>query len=73
VDVVITDLVLLDMSGLSLKERLVHSAPRTKTLFVTGLTENKEALAGVLPPGAFVLGKPYTPEDLARSVREVVG
>jgi CheY-like chemotaxis protein len=72
VDVVVTDLVLLDMSGISLKDRLLALAPGVKVLFVTGLAENPDALAGILPRDAFVMGKPYTPEELARSVREVV-
>jgi CheY-like chemotaxis protein len=71
VDLVITDLVLLDMSGPTLKERLLVLAPGIQALFLTGVAGNEEALAAVLPKDALVLAKPYTPEELARSVREV--
>ena len=73
VDLLVTDLMLLDMSGLSLAERLRAISPSAKTVFVSGLAENSEALAGILPRDAVVLPKPFSPEDLARTVREVVG
>jgi len=60
------------MSGLELATRLAVVAPEVRRLLVSGHAES-----AVLPPGladgsvAF-LAKPFTPERLARKVREVL-
>jgi CheY-like chemotaxis protein len=71
-DIVVSDVIMPGMSGLELATRLAVVAPEVRRLLVSGHAES-----AVLPPGladgsvAF-LAKPFTPERLARKVREVL-
>jgi signal transduction histidine kinase/CheY-like chemotaxis protein len=74
IHLVVTDVVMPEMAGPALVERLAVSRPDARVLFVSGYTE--DAMIGrsaePLQPVAF-LPKPYTPGILAQKVREVLG
>jgi PAS domain S-box-containing protein len=69
---VVTDVVMPDMNGRELAERLAVSHPGLKVLFASGYAE--EAVAGDWIQRARIqfIAKPYTPEGLAAKVREVL-
>jgi CheY-like chemotaxis protein len=68
----ITDVVMPEMTGRELAERLRAMRPTLACLFTSGYTANVIAHHGVLDEGVRFLQKPYTREELAHTVREVL-
>ncbi len=71
-DLLVTDVVLPGMNGKELSERLTKVRPDLKVLFISGYTADVIAERGVLERGVAFLHKPFTPEELAAKVREVL-
>lgn len=71
-DVLITDVVMPQMSGRELQKRLAEHCPGIRCLFMSGYTENVIAHHGVLEKGVYFLQKPFSTADLARKLREVL-
>ena len=72
IDIVITDVVLPGINGREVVEKLRVEMPAVKALFTSGYTEDVIAHHGVLDKGVQFIGKPYTQQDLARKVRQVL-
>ena len=60
------------MRGPELASRVMALRPSLKVLYVSGLAGKTVVCEGAVIPGAVVLYKPFTAEDLARKVREVL-
>ena len=71
-DLLITDVIMPGMNGRVLAERAAVLLPTIRVLFVSGYTEDLIADRGVLKTGIEFLAKPYSIEQLARRVREVL-
>ena len=71
-DLLITDVVMPGMSGPDLVARLTARRPGLRVLFVSGYSENDISDQGIIHPGIQFLEKPFTPNALARKVREVL-
>jgi two-component system cell cycle sensor histidine kinase/response regulator CckA len=72
IELLLTDVVLPDMNGRELAERVRAARPGSKVLYTSGYTDEIKILAGVTGPGTLFLPKPYDPTGLLRSVREVL-
>ena len=72
IHLLITDVIMPEMSGRQLAERLKDRRPELKVLFVSGYADDAIVRHGILEPGIAFLQKPFSPESLARKVREVL-
>ena len=72
IHLLLSDVVLAQMTGTELSRRLMPLRPEMKVLFISGYTEEAIIHQGVLEEGTAFLQKPFTPNVLARKVREVL-
>ena len=67
-----TDIVMPNMNGRKLADQALQARPELKLLFTTGFTRNAVVHNGVLDHGVNFLAKPFTIDQLAAKVREVL-
>jgi nitrogen-specific signal transduction histidine kinase/CheY-like chemotaxis protein len=72
IDLLVTDLNMPRMSGRILADRFAAIHPYARILFVSGYTDDAVVRHDMLESGAHYLAKPFTPDSLARKVREVL-
>ena len=71
VDLLLTDIIMPEMGGPELADRIVSLRPEVKVIFTSGYTGDMIARRAPLDPVAFIQ-KPYRPKALARKIREVL-
>ena len=69
IDMLVTDVVMPQMGGKELADKLVEVAPDLSVLFLSGYTSATIAQQGILDVDTNFLQKPFTPLALARKVR----
>lgn len=72
IDLLIADVVMPRMSGSTLASQLAAERPALKVLYVSGYLERSDTAQDLISPSAAFLHKPFTPEVLARKVREIL-
>jgi CheY-like chemotaxis protein len=72
IDLLLTDVIMPQMSGRDLAERLRAVQPLLKVLYMSGYTDDMLAHHGVLEPNVYLLPKPFAPDELAKKLREVL-
>ena len=72
IDVVLTDVAMPVFGGRELAQRLSHLRPGLPIIFMSGYTDDDLARRGLLDAGIPFLEKPFSPEDLARMVQDIL-
>ena len=69
----ITDVIMPEMNGKDLVERILIIRPEIKYLYMSGYTANVIAHHGVLKEGVHFIQKPFLQTDLAIKIRNILG
>jgi two-component system cell cycle sensor histidine kinase/response regulator CckA len=72
VDLVISDVVMPEIGGRELGQRLATLDPDLPILYMSGYTGEDVVQRGLLDPGAPFQQKPFTPAGLALTVRQML-
>src|SRR5947207_54222 len=72
IDLLLTDLVMPQMSGRCFADWLRKVSPHTKVIFVSGYLADSLHPGDKIENGMFFLPKPFDPEQLARTIRHVL-
>jgi PAS domain S-box-containing protein len=73
IHLLIADVVMPQMNGRQLADRLAQSRPEMKVLFVSGYSDDAVLRHGLLTDQVALLQKPFTQSRLLERVREVLG
>ncbi len=72
IHLLVTDMVMPQMSGRELHAHLSPARPGMKVLFMSGYAEEAIARHGVIDRGTAFVEKPFTPAVIARKIRELL-
>ena len=72
IDLVVTDVVMPEMSGRELVVHLRDRRPEVRVLYISGYTDDEILRRGLHEPGVAFLQKPFAAASLAESVRNVL-
>ncbi len=72
IHLLMTDVVMPQMNGRELAGRILQQYPNLKCLFMSGYTANVIAHHGVLEQGVNFINKPFSKQDLAEKLRQVM-
>jgi signal transduction histidine kinase len=72
IHLLVTDVIMPHMNGHELAGKLSALRPDMKVLYVSGYSDNDIGDHGVLDPRFELLQKPFTPQTLARKIRDVI-
>ncbi len=72
IDMLVSDVIMPDMNGRVLYEKIAELRPGIKVLFLSGYTHNVIAHQGILDEGVSFLQKPFTVKSLSDKVRAVL-
>ncbi|HET7928179.1 MAG TPA: ATP-binding protein, partial [Actinomycetota bacterium] len=72
IDLLLTDVVMPQLSGRELAQRLAQARPDMRVLYMSGYTDGAIVHQGVLDAAVRLISKPFNAADLTRSVREVL-
>ena len=71
-DLLVADVAMPRLGGLQLSERLDRLAPGLRTLFISGWPGSETMARGLLREDLPLLSKPFSPDGLARQVRQLL-
>jgi CheY-like chemotaxis protein len=72
IDLIATDVVMPEMNGSQLVEKVLEARPDIRVLFMSGYTDDEVMRRGVIDGQTAFLQKPFTPDLLAHKIREVL-
>lgn len=71
-DLLVTDVVMPQMGGSELAEKLKSKLPNLKILFTSGYTDEAVIRHGVIVGNTNFIQKPFAPDDLANKIRKIL-
>jgi hypothetical protein len=72
IDLLVTDMIMPQMNGREVAERLKRASPGMKVLFMSGYEDSQLTQRGATEHGIVFLPKPFTPAALTLKVRELL-
>jgi PAS domain S-box-containing protein len=72
IDLIVTDVVLPQMSGRDAVRIIQEELPDVKVLYMSGYTDRSIVHHGILDEGLYFIPKPFTLHDLGKKVREIL-
>lgn len=72
VDLLITDVVMPELSGAELRDRIQAVRPGLRVLFISGYASDVVAHHGIKDEGANFIRKPFTMNELAKAVQNIL-
>jgi len=72
IDLLLTDIIMPEMSGVELADRLEKERPDMRILFMTGYAEEVVVNEGILGKHRECIGKPFTREQITKRVRKLL-
>jgi PAS domain S-box-containing protein len=72
IDILVSDVIMPDLSGPELANRMRQHLPSLRTLFVSGYTAETARGRGNLPVGSALLEKPFNRAGLLRALRDLL-
>lgn len=72
IDLLLTDMVMPNMTGVELAERMRTEHPGIKVIYMSGYTDHTVLAGGVLSPDKTFIQKPFTLDLLTQKVREAL-
>ncbi len=72
VDLLMTDVIMPEIKGTELRDRIKALLPDIKVLFMSGYTSNVIVHQGVLEPGVNFIQKPFSLKDLSEKIRKAM-
>jgi PAS domain S-box-containing protein len=72
IHILITDMIMPRMGGSELRKDIIKQRPDIKVLFMSGYTDDSVVHSGIVEADIAFIEKPFTPDSLARKIREVL-
>jgi len=72
ISLLLTDIIMPTMNGKELRSKIEKIKPSIKTVFMSGYTADVITDGGMLDEGVEFIQKPFTPQALAKKVRDVL-
>jgi CheY-like chemotaxis protein len=72
IDLLVTDVIMPEMSGRDLAAQMTEKMPKLRVLYMSGYTDSAIVHHSVVDADVNFIQKPFTPESMARKVREVL-
>jgi two-component system cell cycle sensor histidine kinase/response regulator CckA len=73
IDLLVSDVVMPDMNGLTLRDKIVAMRPQIRTLLISGYSGDVISQYGDIGAGTALLAKPFTAEALGAQMRSLLG
>jgi two-component system cell cycle sensor histidine kinase/response regulator CckA len=72
IHILVSDVIMPRLGGRELAQRVRATRPEIRILFASGYAKDVIAQDGIVEPGIHLLSKPFSPQDLAFRVRELL-
>jgi two-component system cell cycle sensor histidine kinase/response regulator CckA len=72
IDLLVSDVVMPDMNGLSLRDNIIALRPGVRTLLMSGYSGDVISQYGDIGPETALLAKPFTAEALGANMRALL-